>query len=125
MGTLAIGTANRQGFLIANTNVQGQAEEVSCDTKIVPWLYSMDVAVPILSFNEEKICRLRQPNKSDLAVFSIPQSVGPTTDTKKLVELKAADIWRWGKGAYALLGWGITSLVLLTVTGVFRRAAED
>lgn len=73
-------------------------KEIRCGDQIEPALYALDVFVPLLDLKQESKCTI-----------SAAQSA-----------------WRWrvSKSAYAILGWIITSALILTMTGVIRRQAE-
>lgn len=74
----------------------GVIPEASCDGRIQPLLYAVDVFVPVLN--------LRQQTASSIS-----------TDHAG---------WRHAQALYALLGWFLTPLALLTVSGILKRHAE-
>ena len=71
--------------------------ELACGAAINPWLYAADVFIPLLDLKQEDQCGVN--------------------DT--------ANRWRVLKALYAVLGWIVTSLLILTVTGTLRRKGED
>jgi hypothetical protein len=68
-----------------------------CGDAVNPWLYAIDVFVPLIDLRQESKCE-------------------PSSD---------ADVWRILKAGYALLGWIVTSLAILTFSGVLQRRGED
>lgn len=60
-------------------------------------LYAADVFVPLLDLRQETQCRVGN----------------------------AHVIWDFGKSLYAILGWIVTSITVLSVTGVLRMRAQD
>lgn len=84
-----------------------------CTSEITNWVYAADLAIPLLDLHEETRCTIRAATPSDGQVLSSVSTF-----------LRHPEVWRCGKGVYAILGWIISSLTALTVAGVFRRAAE-
>ncbi|MGF6855458.1 hypothetical protein [Paraburkholderia sp. CI3] len=74
------------------------SSDLPCGDQIEPSLYALDIFVPALEVHQESKC-------------------GISTEP-------AAIWWRIGKAAYAVLGWIVTSLTVLTVSGVLRRHLE-
>lgn len=66
-------------------------EEVDCRKQIEPLLYAADVFIPLLDLRQESQCRPRN------------------------------GLWGFVKALYAGLGWLVTSLTILTVSGVMKR----
>ena len=89
----------RQTPKLLGPDIKGTSpEELSCGELIEPLLFALDVFVPALELHQESKCSL-------------------STDTK-------AFWWRIAAAAYSILGWIITSLTVLTVSGVLRRHVE-
>ena len=74
-------------------------EELNCGAEIDPKLYALEVFVPGFSLQQQNYCRI---SPQDRAVW-----------------------WRLFKALYSALGWIVTSLTLLTVTGILRRHLEQ
>ena len=70
--------------------------EVPCDGRIVPELYALDVFIPALNLHQQDTCSIR----------------------------KNATAWRLVQAFYAILGWIVTPLTILTFTGILRRYVE-
>jgi hypothetical protein len=72
-------------------------DEIPCDDQINEFLYAVDVFIPLLDLRQETVCRVN------------------------------SGAWGWAllKALYAIIGWIVTSLTILTVSGVLRRSAED
>ena len=73
-------------------------KEIRCGDQIEPALYALDVFVPLLDLKQESKC-----------TFSSKHEVW---------------LWRVGKSLYAILGWIVTSALILTVSGIVRRQVE-
>lgn len=71
--------------------------EVACGSEIDPMLYAIDVFIPLLDLRQESQCRISNN----------------------------AWLWNWAKAFYAGLGWIVTSITILTVSGVLRRRVAD
>lgn len=85
---------------------------LQCGTAIHPALYAIDVFVPLIDLRQESKCE--------------PAFVGPETPPQLLgLPTDDADFWRWAKAAYALVGWIVTSLAILTFSGVMQRRGEE
>ncbi|HEX8483090.1 MAG TPA: hypothetical protein VF650_14430 [Allosphingosinicella sp.] len=80
------------------------AQPSPCDLAVSSLLYAMDVFIPVLDLDQEERCSIREDDISDGKDNYL--------------------IWRWIKAIYEILGWIVTSLVILTVTGVLRRDLE-
>ncbi|MDM0112633.1 hypothetical protein QTI66_10775 [Variovorax sp. J22R133] len=68
-------------------------DDPDCGDQIDPLIYALDVMVPLLDLRQESKCSVRS------------RYVG----------------WAWGKAIYAAFGALLTSLAILTVSGVLRR----
>jgi hypothetical protein len=76
--------------------VPAPKEEVPCGNLINPFIYPLDVMIPLIDLRQETRCAV-----------SIHQPV-----------------WGVAKGFYAIAGWIVTSGLILTVSGVVRRQVE-
>ncbi|WP_162150291.1 hypothetical protein [Asticcacaulis sp. AC460] len=74
-------------------------QQLDCGTSIQPSLYAIDVFIPAIDLRQESQCEISS-------------------------EPKAA-AWRWAKAIYSILGWIITSLTILTISGILRRQVEN
>lgn len=90
-----------EGGAAAEGPLEIPREAIPCGDEISPGLYAMDVFIPLLDLRQEMRC-------------------APATE-----ETTAAAIVRWVKAIYAMLGWVVTSLTLLTVAGVIKRRIES
>ena len=82
-----------------------------CVGEISPPVYAADLAIPLLDLQDGGRCTIRASTPADGPVLAAGFLTHP-------------DVWRLGKAIYSGLGWIVTSLMVLTVAGVFRRAAE-
>ncbi|GGW86231.1 hypothetical protein [Salegentibacter mishustinae] len=74
------------------------ARVIPCGNNVEPSLYALDVFVPLLDLKQDTECKI---------------SGEPT-----------ALPWRIAKALYALLGWIITSVLILTLSGYLKREVE-
>jgi hypothetical protein len=96
----------------ATGNAPKVMKDLPCLDEITPWLFALDLAVPLLDLHEETRCTIRAAGDGDQWFESV---TGFATHPS---------LWRTGKGLYAILGWIISSLTILTIAGVFKRLAE-
>jgi hypothetical protein len=75
-----------------------------CDRDVSSLLYALDVFIPLVDLEQENRCKVRDA----------PRTSGDDPYF----------IWRLGKALYELIGWLVTSLVILTISGVLRRDLE-
>ena len=80
----------------AFSQAPGYTSELPCGDAINPFLYAVDEFIPVLDLRQESRC-----------------SVAST-----------APGWQFASLAYAILGWIVTSLTILTLTGILRRYEE-
>ncbi|MDX2233853.1 MAG: hypothetical protein NW200_05090 [Hyphomonadaceae bacterium] len=86
----------RLGWLLDEVRGENFVDELPCASEIQPFLYATDVFIPLVDLRQESQCRPRG------------DAVG----------------WNVAKALYALLGWIVTSLTILTVSGVLRRRSQ-
>ena len=72
--------------------------EIGCFKQIDPFVYSLDVMVPLLDLRQEQRCTV---------------SAAPD-----------AWFWRLAKVSFAVAGWVLASAIILTASGVIRRHVE-
>jgi len=73
-------------------------QPVLCGDRVDPLLYALDVFVPVLNLHQQEVCSIH------------PQ--------------EHWYLWGWVKALYAVLGWVLTPLAILTMTGILRRHIE-
>lgn len=83
-----------------------------CGAEIVPILYALDVAIPLLDLRQEGKC---EPGLAE----GIPLDTAHGVPTQSDV-----DSWRFIKAAYALIGALLTALAVVTFTGIMRRRID-
>ena len=96
------------GALIAPSATARPA--LPCGDAISPFLYAMDVFIPLLDLRQEFRCHVGRAEYRE-------------TEAEEL--LRSPKTWLVLKAAYSLLGWIVISLTILTVSGVLRRQAES
>jgi hypothetical protein len=101
-------TGDQSSF--ATPNELLDASDIECGATISPWIYALDSAIPLLDLREHSRCTIKSPPKTT-----------PKPDFLNSMEIR----FRYFKAVYTVLGWIITSIVVLTLTGVLRRTAEQ
>jgi len=94
------GAASNQTSDVGVAKASGKPDpEVPCrPDRIDAFLYAAELFVPALDLGQKKLCE----------VSAVP----------------AAWPWRWSRALYAILGWIVTSITVLTVPGILRSRAE-
>lgn len=120
--------------------------DIDCGTTISPWVYALDAAIPFMDLREHQRCTIRTPeegrwaykwpSRSDWKIsfdtwdFSEKYGSLPSRHIEFAIPfltiIDSEEVaWRYFKAAYTVIGWLITSITVLTLTGVLRRAAEQ
>jgi hypothetical protein len=84
--------------LLIGAATAASLDEIPCGHVIEPVLYALEAFVPALEIGQERRC-----------------AITPGPDGMP---------WRIGLALYAVLGWIVTALTVLTVSGVARRHLE-
>lgn len=96
----------------------GRAEaDFSCQESIEPSLYAFELMMPIINLHQESRCEIRSSP-------AIPESKNNEPEwhvTYPWDLLKCGWFWEYAKAVYMLIGSIITSLALLTFSGIARR----
>jgi hypothetical protein len=79
------------------------AEPSPCNLDVSSLLYAADVFIPVLDLDQENRCSIRHDDAKSGHNYTG---------------------WRIAKALYELLGWIVTSLVILVLSGVLRRDLE-
>jgi hypothetical protein len=113
--------------------------DIECGDTISPWIFALDAAIPFLHLREHQRCTIRTPTGKKAFKLSqydtgvkIPlwdRSAKAWSPTEISIPLPAIDsvelFWRHLKATYTVLGWILSSIAILTLTGVLRKAAEQ
>jgi hypothetical protein len=97
---IAFGSEWRVGPVILDGVTLGladAAQEIPCGDEINEALYAVDLFIPLLDLRQETECRISN----------------------------SSGVWNWIKTVYAIFGWIVTSLTILTVSGVMRRRSAE
>lgn len=100
--TMNVLSTDKGDTLVATKVAQADnlAEEVRCGDQVEPSLYALDIMLPLVDLHQESKC-----------VISSADGWGPLA-------------WRLFRAAYALVGAYMTSMLILTLSGVLRRSIE-
>ena len=85
------------------------AAAAPCNLGINSLVYAADIFIPLVDLDQRHRCTIRS------AVPPEPEG-GEDGRTYKA--------WRIARAIYEILGWIVTSLTILTITGVMRRDLE-
>ena len=96
-GTAASGSTTAPGLVVQVVDVKGD-REIPCLNQIDPFVYALDVMVPLLDLRQEQRCAVSADGGSWF--------------------------WRLVKVFFAVAGWVVVSGIVLTASGVVRRHVE-
>ncbi len=106
-------------------------DDVPCQGRILPLLYALDVFVPVLDLRQQDACSIAPEDKKDKFRYAWNQKSGLGSWFEgykyKLfnvcLEYKY-QVWHIAQALYAILGWVLTPLTILTITGFLRKHLE-
>ncbi len=101
----------RKPTMIVLQGMPGVKPDVPCGDEIQPPLYAFELLTPILNLHQEGRCGLR--DDPDATVFN--------RQWPSLAFLSRGWFWEYAKALYMLLGSVISSLAVLTFSGIARR----
>jgi hypothetical protein len=132
-GMLVTQTMATAGVAVVESRADGQRDKAAprievwdrdrtvayyeCADGISELVYAVDVFIPLIDLRQEERCDVIA--RSD---FSGPSATGVDRLTALLLSPNA---WAIAKAAYAFAGWIVTSLAILTFTGVLGRTAME
>ncbi len=137
IGWFGVSRANSGGMLelvVQPTQVVGSesiVEVVNTDLPPVPCggeindaLFALDVFIPLVDLRQDSECEIPEEpiadtvlERSNLQTNPLePWRLGPV-----VIPLDNPDFWRVARAVYALLGWILISLSILTFSGILRR----
>jgi len=105
-----------QPVMVVPSGTQGVPPlNIACGDAIEPGLYSFELLTPILNLHQESRCEIRsKPAGGNSLKFLDKEWPVPAI-------LTHAVVWEYGEALYMLAGTIITSLALLTFSGIARR----
>jgi hypothetical protein len=106
---------SRTPLLIVPAGTEGtRAVSIPCGDAIEPGLYSFELLTPLLNLHQESRCEIHaKPNGNFMTFFGRPWKV-PSIFIH-------TSLWEYGKALYMLVGSILSSLALLTFSGIARR----
>lgn len=113
------------GFGLGVTRIRGQvkfAEASPCNLNVSSLLYAMDLFIPLIDLDQRRHCTIR-----DRPPKGVRDDLRLASPDKKDPFGNADDpyfTWRLLKTIYNILGWIVSSLVILSLSGVLRRDLE-
>lgn len=78
------------------------AAPAPCNLGVSSALYAIDTFIPVLDLDQESRCMIREEPGTGERYFG----------------------WRVAKAIYEILGWVVSSMLILTITGILRRDVE-
>jgi hypothetical protein len=106
---------------------QGFARELSCAATISEALYALDVLIPIIDLGEEGRCEVRRdpdPQHRRVPIDAAEMDFWQVLGSIPALPLDDHRFWWWMKALYAIAGWFIVSLAILTFAQANRTHAE-
>lgn len=103
---------------------------VACDNIINPWVYALDVMVPLIDFRQEFRCHIRSINdKNDdqlkrTGQYLLAHLGFDCYSQYRSAQYPGSNFWLYLKAIYTALGWLITTFAFLTISGILRRQVE-
>jgi hypothetical protein len=137
-GILALNTSPDAIFL---SDGAGQ-RDIRCTNQINPLLFALDKFLPLIDLGQEQICRVRMDEATPVTVPPLPLLGGDapivSMDTVNQVQAWGSDVaawvrdtgrstgmWQTAGALYKLIGWIVSSLLVLTFSKTFRRATGE
>ena len=110
--TPVAGFVQRDGRFVAGRGDDASPVNIACGNAIRLAVYAADVFIPLVDLREESKCEIDAvSNPSPPRTSPCPWEV---------------TLYRWLKAVYAIGGWIVTTLALLTFSGVMRhRLSQD
>gem|GEM_PF-5335953 len=108
------GGLNVPAMEIAN-GFEATEPNARCGHEINAVVYALDVFIPLIDLREEDKCEVGKASENRLLE-------GWTLCGWELIPEE--QVWRFAKVLYAIIGWVVTSLSVLTFSGLLRRQAE-
>lgn len=122
LGVWATQVALERNILVLNTSpdtavVNRDAQEIAnlrCKDEILPLLFALDKFVPLIELGQEKLCRVRADMRegSDGSFWS-----ANILDRPKF--------WQIASSVFKLLGWIVSSVLVLTFSKTIRRSTGE
>ncbi|MEO0810601.1 MAG: hypothetical protein AAFW82_08205, partial [Pseudomonadota bacterium] len=132
IGVIGVHIAQTRQMLVLDTspvvvmNIQSsiadKPQSIPCGDDIIPWVYALDLILPIVELRQEHRCRIRYHEK-ERPIMPLQWLHVPNASGKPFLVYEST-LWGFAQAIYSIIGWIVTSLTLLTVTGVLRRVAE-
>jgi hypothetical protein len=98
-------------------------QNVPCGDAVRPSLYALDVFIPLIDLLQETECEIGAAEGVDRA-FPLFRGIplGPGAEARTL--FAEVEAYRFLKAFYAIAGWLILSLSILTFSGVMQRSSD-
>lgn len=130
--------ANRNGLLVIDSEAArtaASAQRSQCADEISPFWYAVDTFIPLIDLRQESRCAVRgiehadnaavtQPLAKTFASGAQPRDRFSAFKATLTAALKHPMLWQSLKALYAVFGWLVISLAILTFTGTLRRRLE-
>jgi hypothetical protein len=97
VGSVVDSSGQTERVVVPATQVVHPLSEIPCGDRINKYLYPLDVMIPVIDLRQEPRCRF----SNDIGGLN------------------------FAKGVYAILGWALTSGLIVTLSGVVRRRLDS
>lgn len=88
---------------------------------LVPALYALDIAIPIIDLRQESLCDPADVGQADLFPgMQLSRLAGEMSFLPEVTLFDEVALWTWAKAIYALLGTFLVSFAGITYSGVFK-----
>jgi hypothetical protein len=150
LGWAFVAFANHQGLLVQSSSIAATVVKTSpsgepaaavpytnaqslsdfpCGNSISQPLYAVDVFIPLLDLRQEARCDIRSIGQSDItgwqAYTSNHRWIGSRIRSALRAWMIYPSVWQWLKALYAVVGWVVTSLTILTLSGTLRKWGQE
>jgi len=105
---------------------EGRVEgSVHCGDQINEALFALDVFIPLIDLRQESRCEVGTPSRPRPAATDARRAEAGLSGASWLDGLfRSVAFWDWAKAIYAVAGWLVISLSILTFANVARRREE-
>lgn len=114
--------------LISDQTKNIEASHIPCGHLITPPLYALDVFLPVIDLRQEFRCHIRSTGPGGVPPVTAERSSPLVLVAAKIwfeSILREPTVWLWLKAFYSVAGWVITSLAILTFSGIMQRQPKN
>lgn len=110
------GSSSKPGVkVVMEEGTKAVPADFPCKEDIEPALYALQLMTPILNLDQENRCEIRSKPQDQIFHLPLVSKIQPS------ILFSYGWFWEYAKAVYMLFGTIITSLALLTFSGIARR----